>query len=181
MHVEPTFAAIVQRPGILVDELLASFTRELTDHGVRVRGLIQHNGAVVDGCACTMDLVDVASGRRFRISQDLGAGSTSCRIDAAGVAAASITLRHALTDDADLIVANRYGGLEKAGGGLYAEMLQAMASGIPFLTVVPQAHLDDWREFSGGLGRLLPPEPAALHRWFAETHGATTGMAAAAS
>ncbi len=179
MDVEPTFAAIVQRPGIFVDELLAGFACDLLGRGVRVRGVVQHNGAVIDGCACTMELADVANGRRFRISQDLGAGSTSCRIDPAGVAAASAVLRAALDGDADLIVANRYGGLEKAGGGLCQEMLQAMASGIPFLTCVPVAHLDDWRVFSGGLGRLLPPEPAALYGWFAESRRAITAIAMA--
>lgn len=163
----PVFAAIVQPPGVFVDEMLAAFAEELKAEGVRVRGLVQDNQAVGDGCACTMELIDVDSGRRFRISQELGAGSTSCRIDPAGVAAAAVTLQAAVAERAELVLANRFGALEKAGGGLAHEMLAAMASGTPFITVVARAYLDDWQAFTGGLGDLLPADPAAWRRWLA--------------
>ena len=49
--------------------------------GFKVAGLIQRNGDVGDACACVMELIDLGSGDAIRISQELGAGSSSCRVD----------------------------------------------------------------------------------------------------
>lgn len=163
----PTFAAVVHGPGVLIDELLARFASDLAGRGLKVRGLVQDNRDVVDGCACTMELVDVADGRRYRISQDLGSGSTSCRIDPAGVAAASVALERAATEGAGLVVVNRFGGLERDGKGLAADMLAVMAAGIPLLTAVPERYFQDWQRFSGGLGATLAPRRQALEGWVA--------------
>ncbi len=161
----PPIAAMVAGDGDLVDEMLDAFASRLLAEGVRVRGLVQRYHG--EGCACAMELVDLGSGESWRISQDLGAGSTSCRVDPSGVAAASVVLRRALDERPELVVVNRFGGLEKNGQGLADEMLAVMAEGIPFLTVVGRKNLDAWHAFCGGASEILPADATALQGWFA--------------
>jgi uncharacterized protein (DUF4213/DUF364 family) len=158
--------AVIHGPKALTDTLLGDFARELRRRGFNVAGLIQRNQDVGDGCACVMELVDVASGDAIRISQDLGTGSNSCRVDPAGVAEAGSRLRAALDGKPDLVIVNKFGGLEKDGGGLADELLWAMSEGLPVLTAVSGRLMDDWLEFCGGHCDLLRPDEAALWAWW---------------
>jgi nucleoside-triphosphatase THEP1 len=167
----PVFAAVVHPSGFHIDELMSAVARDLLREGVRVRGLVQDNAAAPEGCACAMELIDLGDGRRFRISQDLGTGSTSCRIDPAGVAAATVALRRAVEEPAELVIVNRFGGLERDGGGLAADMLGVITAGIPLLTAIGERYLDDWLRFSGGLGTQLPPHREAIEGWLTSALG----------
>lgn len=141
-------------------DVLAAFVAELEGQGVRVRGLIQRHDP-------DMHLVDVRTGQAFAITQDLGPQSDACRIDPAGFAEASVVLRRALDDGAELVVVNRFGKLEAAGGGLADEMLAVMAEGVPVLTCVGPDQLCQWQAVTGGAGVLLPPDLPALRAWWA--------------
>ena len=154
-------AALVYAASGGVDDLLAAFARDLQARGLRVRGLLQRPdpGGTV--------LLDLATGERYPLFQDLGRGSGACSVDSASVAAASITLRRALGEDADLVLVNRYGPLEAAGGGFAAEMLALMSEGVPLLTAVAERNLAEWRHFTGGTAAELPPRPEAIAAWFA--------------
>lgn len=165
MKENSSIAAIVHPGHGSADDLLADFAADLLRSEWRVRGLVQqfHDGRVKSS---TM-LVDLGDGRRFPLFQNLGAGSASCSLDQTSVAAASIALRRAIGDQADLAVANRFGALEAGGGGLAAEMLAVMSEEIPLLTVVSELFLDDWRHFTGGIGTELAPQRDALDVWFA--------------
>jgi hypothetical protein len=139
--------------------VLIAFVREVQGQGVRVRGLIQRQEP-------DMHLVDVQSGQEFAITQDLGPDSDACRIDPAGFAEASVVLRNALAEKAELVVINRFGKLEAAGGGLAAEMLAVMAEGLAVLTCVNGEQVAAWRSFTGDAGLLLPPDITALRAWW---------------
>ncbi len=152
------------------DEMLAEFAIYLRGCGWQVQGVVQTNTLGHDDCAREMFLVDLEDGNRFLISQNLGPGSISCSIDPVGVAAASVALRRGLAVGADLVIANRFGGLEACGGGFAAEMLALMADGVPLLTVVSQRHLNDWRRFTGHAATELLPRRDALEAWFADLH-----------
>lgn len=152
------FAAIHADSG--AGELLIAFASELAGQGVRVRGLIQRHEP-------DMHLVDVHSGQAFVITQNLGEHSESCRIDPAGFAEASQVLRGAAAAAAELVVVNRFGKLEAAGGGLLDEMLALMADGVPVLTCVNTEQLPAWREKTGDAGDLLAADMDALRRWWA--------------
>jgi len=158
--------AIIHGRKGMTDVLLADFAQELTRRGFRVGGVVQRNLDAGENCACTMEMVDLANGESIRISQNLGAGSTSCRVDPAGLAEAASRLRKALDGRPDLVVVNKFGGLEKEGGGLADELLWAMAEGLPVLTSVAARHIDEWLEFCGGHCRLLRPDAAALWEWW---------------
>lgn len=163
-------AAIVHTDDDSADGLLVDFARDLLERGWRVQGVVQTDAGCLDGCAPEMILTDLDDGNRFVISQYLGSGSDSCSVDPAGIAAASVALRRGLAERADLVIANRFGKLEMAGGGFTAEMLQLMASGVPFLTVVAHRFLDDWRHFTGNAATELPPQREAVEAWFAGLH-----------
>ena len=164
---EPAVAAIVRNAHGSSDAALVEFARSLRECGWRVCGLVQDSTARDPSCTREMALIDLDDGSRFTISQNLGPGSSSCCVDPGGVAAASVALRRGLTEGADLIIANRFGELEAAGGGLAAEMLAVMAGGIPLLTSVSERYLDAWRRFSGNSAKELPPQREALETWFA--------------
>lgn len=153
----PAIGAIVAEQG--GRDVLIAFARELEACGVRVRGLVQRSEP-------EMHLVDIHGGRAYAITQNLGSGSLSCRIDPTGFAEASAVLRDALAEGADLVVVNRFGKLEADGGGLAAEMLTVMAEGVPLLTCVGAEQMAPWRAFTGGAAQLLPADLAALRRWW---------------
>lgn len=161
----PQAAAIVDDGSVEVDELLAAVVRKCQRDGRRVHGLLMTR--VGGGCAGDMVLVDIASGDRYVVSQPLGPGSTSCRADPHGFASASVVLRAALDQSPDLVVCNRFGGLEVEGGGFAAELLALMAQGVPLLTAVASRNREAWQRFSGG-APLLPADAGAVAAWIDE-------------
>ncbi|WP_207477913.1 DUF2478 domain-containing protein [Arenibaculum pallidiluteum] len=159
-------AAVLHGGGEGVDGLLESFAAALAARGFRIGGVVQRTGCGDGACAAPMELVDLATGRVMPISQKLGRGSSSCRVDPAGVAEAAPMLRAALAAGVDLLVVNKFGALEASGGGLAAEIAEATAAGVPVLTSVNGKHLGAFLAYGGDLVRLLPPDPAALWRWW---------------
>lgn len=157
-------AAIVHADRRAADALLADFAAALLRAGREVHGLIQQRPPEGKSCAALIDLRD---GSRCPLFQNLGSGSASCSVDAGSLAAASVVLRRALEAHAELVIANRFGPLEAAGGGFAAEMLALMADGIPFLTIVADDYLPAWRHFTGDAAIELPAQRAALDAWFA--------------
>ena len=160
-------AAIIRPPAGGSVDCLEGFIRILQGQGYVVRGLIQRNDpAASSDCACAMKLVDVGNRQEFKISQDLGQHSEGCRVDTSQLAEASVVLRQALSDKADLVVINKFGKLEAEGRGLADELLTVMASGTPMVTTVEFTLLDRWRDFSGGLAHELAPTCGGLMRWW---------------
>ncbi|PWC31104.1 DUF2478 domain-containing protein [Azospirillum sp. TSO35-2] len=159
--------AVIHGPGSYgVDALLDGFTAELTRRGFRVGGLVQRNHGPGDDCAERMELVDVATGHAYDITQRLGRESQSCRVDPTGVAEASQAIRRAVAERVDLLVVNKFAGLESHGDGLSDEMLTAIAEGIPLLTSVGSRYLNEWQTATGGFCELLSPVEDALWRWW---------------
>ena len=157
-------AAIVNDGSCDVDALLADVVRLQVGQGLRVRGLVLSRDAVAPGCQAAMVLQDIDTAEQYLVSQPLGGGSKSCRGDPQGFARASQVLRRALDEEPDLIVSNRFGGLEATGGGLRAELLELMSRGVPLLTVVAPRYLEAWRDFAG-TSTELPPDRAAIDAW----------------
>jgi hypothetical protein len=157
-------AAVVCAERHIGDALLADFAFAQRRRGWKVSGLVQQYRGTHS--KETARLVDLDSGECFLLFQNLGPGSESCCIDTSSLAAASVVLRRALHGGTDLVIANRFGGLEAAGEGFAAEMLALMSEGIPLITVVGYAWLGAWRQFTGGAGVELLPRLDALEAWF---------------
>lgn len=162
----PAIGAVIHPAESSPEALLAAFAAELMARGFRVGGVTQDTRLGADGCKCTMEVVELDSGRRINLSQDLGRDSSSCALDPAALAEASGALRRAVAGGADVVFANKFAKVEITGGGLAAEMLQTMVAGVPLLTALPAAYLGEWLDFTGGRGQLLAPTRAALWRWW---------------
>lgn len=159
---QPSIAFVRSTPG--VDDLVARFASLLIGRGWRVRGLVQ----VTEPSRghCSLSLVDLDNDTHYPISQELGSQSTACRVDQVGIAEATAVMRRIAAEGADLVIFNRYAGLEAIGQGFSAEMLAVMELGIPVLTTVSGKHTDTWQIFTGGLSRELEPRLEALEKWF---------------
>jgi len=145
----PCAAAILDDGSSDIDTRLAAFAQQQYQSGVRVRGLYMQRRPAASGCKADRVLVDIATGDTYLVSQPLGSGSAACNSDPQGFARASQVLRDALSQAPDLVICNRFGGLESESGGFAAELLDIMASGIPLLTVVSPARVSAWQRFSG--------------------------------
>jgi nucleoside-triphosphatase THEP1 len=166
----PLAAAILDDGSADSDNRLMEFAIQQQQAGLRVRGLTMRRCAGAAGCKANMVLVDIATGDEYLVSQPLGLGSSACRADTQGFARASQVLRDALLREPDLVICNRFGGLESEGKGFAAELLDIMASGIPLLTLVSPARLDAWLRFSGQAS-VLTAAPADWQSWLDATLG----------
>jgi nucleoside-triphosphatase THEP1 len=167
-------AAILDDGTIDVDALLAEVAASQRQAGRQVCGLLMTHPDGQAGCAAAMVLVDIQSRDEYLVSQALGSGSAACRADTEGFARASHVLRDALAARPDLVISNRFGGLEAEGGGFASELLELMAHGIPVLTAVAERHRPGWELFTGG-AVVLPARAAAIADWVDRTLAATTG------
>lgn len=164
-------AAILDDGSGDAEALLVSIVNQQQRAGRRVRGLLMTDPVGAKDCATAMVLIDVETSQEYLVSQPLGADSQSCRADPHGFARASEVLRRAADEPADLVVSNRFGGLEVGGGGFRAELLELMSRDVPVLTVVSPRHVPAWQEFTGGAA-VMPAQPQALEHWLAETMSA---------
>ncbi len=170
-------AAILDEGAGDVDALLAQVAAELQQAGRRVRGLLMTHPEGRGTCAAPMVLVDISTRDEYLVSQPLGSGSQACRADVQGFATASRVLREALQTAPELVISNRFGGLESAGGGFSAELLELLAQGVPVLTVVAPRHVAAWRQFTGD-APVLAADSLAVGQWLAQalpTHPPSRG------
>lgn len=150
-----------------VDAAVIAFVDAARRDGARLVGFVQEHGEAAGCDRHDAFLRDLANGETLAIMQDLGPGSSGCRVDATAIAAAAGRLGRALADDPDLVIVNRFGKLECEGGGLLAELGEAVARGLPVVVCVPLRFRDAWAEFAGGLDVELPPASGALADWWA--------------
>jgi hypothetical protein len=65
----------------------------------------------------------------------------------------------------DLVLLNKFGKLETAGGGLASAFRAAIDAGLPLLTSVSPTHDEAWRRFVDQEYAVLPADPAAIDLW----------------
>lgn len=159
-------AAVLYRPQDDVDTLLADFATDAVRKGKRIGGIVQRNVKDDGGCQVGMQAIDLLTGRQISICLPLGSGATSCKLDAAGLAEAAMAVRHAIGEDVELVVVNKFSKQEAAGQGLRDELAEAIAAGIPVLTAVPEKCLDAWKHFTGDIGTMLLCERQVIEEWW---------------
>lgn len=163
-------AAILDEGTCDIDALLAEVARREREAGRSVRGVVMHYPDGSREFCGAMVLIDLESRAEYLVSQALGTASRSCRVDPQGFAKASEVLRRALEAAPDLIITNRFGGLEAEGGGFSAELLEILSRDLPLLTAVAPRHLAAWQRFTGGGAALLPAREEAVRAWLQQTH-----------
>jgi len=162
---QPRLAVVAYPEGGDVEALLARFASSLREQGVAVGGLLQRSSRDPNGRP-RMEMVDIASGETILISQNLGGKSSACCVDVAGVADASAYLRRAIAARPDLLIINKFSGLEAKGGGLRAEFLDALSSGLPVLTGLSERNRAAFEEMAEGAGDYLDATDEALRDWW---------------
>ena len=158
-------AAIGYQAGFKIDDFLRRIIDRLRADHISLSGALQENTGGGEGLCSAMTLVDLASQRRFGISQDLGSQSKGCRLDARGLSEIGALLDRTLDQHIELLVLNRFGTAEAEGGGLRSVFARAIDAGIPILTAVRPPYLDAWAEFHGGLAVDLPTDLDRVLAW----------------
>ncbi|HLG79826.1 MAG TPA: DUF2478 domain-containing protein [Bradyrhizobium sp.] len=158
-------AAVLYRSQDDVDTLLVEVADGLAREGVRVGGVAQHNLRGANG-KTGMLAVDLMTGREISICQPLGSGAMACKLDAGGLAEASVAVARAISAEVDLLVINKFSKQEASGKGLRAEFAEAIMAGVPLLTAVPEKCLGDWRAFTGDIGTTLLCERQVVVEWW---------------
>jgi hypothetical protein len=168
----PSRSDIAAKVGVLlhdstveVDAILTETVRRARARGIAVGGLLQRLGERLSNGKQSMWLDDIATGRTIRIDQPRGPGARACILDTDALAQASLLLRHATEGEHSLIIVNRFGHAEANGGGMRAEIADAICSGAAVLIAVRPSRLDGLENFLGGPASLLPPSTVALTNW----------------
>jgi nucleoside-triphosphatase THEP1 len=161
-------AAIIYRQGFPIDGFLTRVADLLREDGVDVGGVIQENSGQTTDCAA-MTVVDLASQRRFQISQELGTQAKECRLDARGLADIAALLERSLTRKTEILILNKFGRAEAEGDGLREAIGRAIDAGIPVVTAVRPPYTDAWSAFHGRLATDLTPDLDAVLAWCRES------------
>lgn len=159
-------AAVIYRPEDDIDLMLADFAGKLQRGGRRLGGVVQRNWREDCGPAKLMEVIDLMTGQSIPICQNLGTGSVACKLDIGGLADAAEAVRRAVQGEVDLVIVNKFGKTEAAGGGLRNEIAEAILSGRPVLTAVSERVYPAWRTFTGGFGTTLYCAEAVVSDWW---------------
>jgi nucleoside-triphosphatase THEP1 len=166
-----SLAAVIFENGDDANRIVTDFAQRLTEAGVRLGGFVQISEDT-ENCGCKDTYVlDLRTGTRTKILQDLGSGSQGCRVDPAALANIGHLVSEALSHAPELVVINRFGKLESEGKGLRDEIASAALSGIPTLVCVSTRYLEAWRAFATDLGDEIGCTPAALVAWWRSVTG----------
>lgn len=171
-----SIAAVVYADGIYPDRVIASAIVPLQERGVPLAGALQREAAEVPGRhPCDMLLVDLASSDVSAIAEYRGKHASGCRLDVALLTEIGEAVSNSLHEgEPRLLVVNKFGKIEAAGGGLRGAITEAVDLGVPVLVGVPARNLDSWRAFAGPLAVELPVEIGAVAAWLS-AHGLSAG------
>lgn len=149
------------------DQLLFDLAARLRQDGVNVTGAVQENIERDPAARCEMDLHVLTGGAVVRISQNLGLGSSGCRLDPEGLERAVGLVSAALEGPVDLMLVNKFGKQEVDGRGFRPVIGQALLQDVPVLTAVSAGNLDGFRAFAGDMAEQVPANPQAVADWCA--------------
>ncbi len=152
-----------------IDRLLSEFAEHLMTKGLTPSGIIKdqsYKGHYTNGC--DMKVRVLPHGPIIKITQDLGDGSNSCRLDAAALTSAVAKVEARQMDDADLFILNKFGPEECLGRGFCGAIATALELEIPVLVGVSATNEKEFLSFLGGLAEALPDDLLKLKAWWAK-------------
>jgi nucleoside-triphosphatase THEP1 len=168
MDFRPSILAIGGAISAEKRSLLEDFVALRRAEGLRVAGIVETPEPGEGGACGALYVVNLATGARIGISQNLGPGSTACNLDPGGVAEACAAAQAAIEAGADVVVLSKFGKLEAGGGGLCDAFFAAAEAGIPVVTTLHPILREDWARFAGDLAEEIAPEAQALDAWWRE-------------
>jgi nucleoside-triphosphatase THEP1 len=170
-------AAVVCDRGSDAADLFADAAARLRAAGLRAGGVVQRTAD--SGGTCAMLAENLGDGRQVAITQRLGPGSQSCKVDTAALAEIAGALGHAVAEarcDAVLVV--KFGKLEAQGRGLRDELAAAIARDLPVVVAVSPKLMAAFAAFLGGEPARLPLDADAIAAWCLDRRPALSDMAA---
>jgi hypothetical protein len=108
---------------------------------------------------------DIVSGQSIRLDLPRGTGASACIVDPDALAQAACMLRRTIEARPGLIVVNRFGHAEADGGGMRAEIADAICSGAAVLLAARVSYRGALEAFLGGQPTLLPLETGTIVEW----------------
>jgi hypothetical protein len=156
--------ALQGAPSVVIQTLLADIAAKLTRRGLRVVGVVEHSAGGPNPCK-SMGLRSLRDGRVFSISQNLGPGSQACNLHSEGLALACAAVQEQIAHGADVAIISKFGKQEGIGGGLIDAFGAAIAAGVPIITSVSPAMMDEWRQFAGELAECVAADMAKQDSW----------------
>lgn len=158
-------AAVVYEAHDDPDRILREFTGGLRRSGCRAAGLIQLGGR--DSAAQDrLPMIALSTGKTITLRHNAARRSAGCSLDAGELMQARMRLAVAMTEDADLVIINRFGKLEADGMGFVEEIRQASAADIPVVIAVPEWRFKTWIRFCEGMCVRLPCHRKQLDEWW---------------
>lgn len=146
------------------DLLLLNLAQALAARGIKSGGTVQVN-TEHDSHPCDMDVKVLPGGPILRISQNLGAASTGCRLDPSALEEAVSLVASSLTEATDLLIVNKFGKHEAEGRGFRTVIAEAIAMEIPVLVGLNALNLDAFLAFAGPDAKRLDPSASAILHW----------------
>ena len=155
-----------------LDRLMAAVAARLVEQGRRVAGVVRADfyasagrGAAATDDPCGWSLAVLPEVEEIAIQQDLGKGSTACKLDAGALEDAAGMLAARLDRPLDILILNKFGPVEAEGRGFRPVIAQALERGLPVLVGLPHAQKEAFEAFSGGLATGLEAELPAVLDW----------------
>ncbi len=148
------------------DGLLWRVAQTLLAEGLDLAGVVQTNIEFDPDRPCHMDLHVLGRAQVIRISQNLGAHSSGCRLDASGLEMAVAQVESSMDGgQSRLMIVNKFGKQEAEGRGFRPVIGRALLMGLPVLTAVSALNRIDFETFADGLARELPARDADVLAW----------------
>src|SRR5262245_29597559 len=151
------------------DSLIDEFTTDLERSGVRPVGVIQR-GRNCQSENPKLGVVVLPRHNIIGLTSHTGRGD-QCSLDPSRLSELAQHLTLALRDGADLLIINRYGRSEAAGGGLANLIEQAFEANIPVLIAVSIRRFPDWLRFCKGMNVCLGCRRDEVDRWWRSMQG----------
>lgn len=149
----------------VTDLLIRAVAFRLRVAGVSLAGAVQENVEQDPALKCHMDLHVLSGPDVIRISQNLGALSSGCRLDPDALERAVGLAGRALEEGAELLIVNKFGKQEADGRGFRPLIGAALAAGIPVLTAVNAGNLQAFEAYAEDMAERLPHRADALVDW----------------
>lgn len=163
----PAILAIVYNDGGVASPFIADLGYRLRDSGAAVAGIVPYRSATPLDGKCSIEVEELASRFVLQLADEAVTHPFGCRVDPEAISEAAALISASLHKTPSVVIFNKFGKLEVAGGGLRETISEAIALGVPTIVGVPRRHLACWREFTQGIGEEAQVGSPRLYQWLA--------------
>ncbi len=152
-----------------VDPILSDIAHQLKRMGYRVGGAVRSNAAQQGGHRCDITLEELMSGQTIALSQQLGSGSSGCRLNPEALEYVAGLVESSFDSGLDILVINKFGKREAEGSGFRDAIIHAVSTAVPVLVAVNEGQVAAWRNFCGGESDTLTADRTSILQWLTKS------------